>query len=159
MTARFLPALAAGAAMLGWSVMPAGAGGKITGITLNTDTLLLGNTTEATVSGITMLDVLDKGCYLRISLKYSNNLVQVVAPGLLVDYFPRKDIFINPIKKGLVIVKADGGGPTAPQSPQWPSCEGSAETQLMVKTKKSQPTRTRGHPAEPKIPKPRPGVT
>jgi len=120
------------ASLLALAISPAWAAGKVTGVSVDKPVIGFGDSLLATVSGTIMKDVFGRGCMVRVSLKYSNNMVEVVHPSYAVDSFPAAGFFLKPSKAGTVTVVADGG---QQGFLGWPPCTGSAQKSISVRIK------------------------
>ena len=120
------------ASLLTLAVTPAWAAGKVTGVSVDKTIIGFGDSLYASVSGTIMKDFFGRGCMVRVSLKYSNNMVEIVHPSFAVDSFPVTGFYLKPSKAGTVTVIADGG---QPGFLGWPSCTGSAQKSISVRIK------------------------
>ena len=118
--------------LLTLAVTPAWAAGKVTGVSVDKPIIGFGDSLYAAVSGTIMKDFFGRGCMVRVSLKYSDNSVEIVHPSFAVDSFPVTGFYLKPDKIGTVKVIADGG---LPGFLGWPSCTGSAQTSISVRIK------------------------
>ena len=117
-------------ALLSVSLLLAGptlAAGTVTGISASKTTLTLGQSLDAAVQG---MEDAAKGCFLRVSMKYADNSVEVPHPGFLAGSFPSTGFYLKPTKAGKVTLIADGS--PNPNSQNWPACKGMAQTDITV---------------------------
>lgn len=127
MKPRFRDLLTIMGVLFGLSAGSAWAGGAVTGVSTNVQSVMLGQALSATVTGTTT----GQGCAVRVSLKYPDSpKPEVVHPHFLVEKFPATDFYLKPTKSGKVTVIADGGT-TSPSG--WPACTGKRETTVTVK--------------------------
>src|SRR3569833_3142053 len=86
------------------AVNPAWAAGIVTGVSVDKPSIGFGDSLYAAVSGTIMKDFFGRGCMVRVSLKYSDNSVEIVHPSFAVDSYPVSGFYLKPDKIGTVKV-------------------------------------------------------
>jgi hypothetical protein len=115
------------------------ADGTVTSVTPDKTKLQLGQSLNANMDGSIVLGTFQKGCQMRVSIRYADNSVEVVNPGYLVNAFPVIGFYVKPTKLGHAHIIADGGGTN---NLGWPICQGLATSADIDVTGLTDPSKT-----------------